>query len=1390
MTSKNLNQKRGWGLIPAAVVALALSSGLNGLHAQAVSNRLFAENFEGLALGPNREEGRAGLEVWTATPPTGWVQDNTGMPGFGTANDGIVEWAGWTFANKDWWVAAAGNQRRAEFAFGSGTVMIADPDEWDDASHAPGLFNAYVTLPPINTTGAAANSLILAFDSTWRPEAFDDGAPNFPVDENGRPTNHQNGVVDAWFGTAGGTTNRVIDFDSDSESPNFKRDGDFINESAFVPLNNPAGTTSLNLRFGMLTAANDWWWAVDNIAVGYPPLLASVTGNGVAVTNRIVEALGKTVNEAAGITVTVNGTTVTPVEVSRSMVNDNVPDSERLFVAYTGTTVFPPRSRVNVTVRYTDNTGRLIEDAGSFVAPGYLSASATPRVVTAVLTDAEWLTINEAAGVQLELNGTSVTPSSVVRSGTQVLVNYTSPTLLPSNERYTVRATYRSATGQVLTETVGFTTPTYATLNPAVATAAGTAAEAGMVWRTHQSPTNRPTTIATVENQLAGLLGPSVHDASGEVNGVFPIELVNFDQAGGEAGNFRASGAAELAVADGVVPGLPGGPEFTLTDNVVGEARAFIEIPTAGLYTMVVNSDDGFRLTVGTTNNPTAQVLGVFDGGRGSADSLIYFNVTQPGVYFFRLVWMEGGGGANVEWFTVNSNGTRALVNGTQTGALRAFRRRTVAEPVPAVSNRLFAENFEGLALGPNREEGRAGLEVWTATPPTGWVQDNTGMPGFGTANDGIVEWAGWTFANKDWWVAAAGNQRRAEFAFGSGTVMIADPDEWDDASHAPGLFNAYVTLPPINTTGAAANSLILAFDSTWRPEAFDDGAPNFPVDENGRPTNHQNGVVDAWFGTAGGTTNRVIDFDSDSESPNFKRDGDFINESAFVPLNNPAGTTSLNLRFGMLTAANDWWWAVDNIAVGYPPLLASVTGNGVAVTNRIVEALGKTVNEAAGITVTVNGTTVTPVEVSRSMVNDNVPDSERLFVAYTGTTVFPPRSRVNVTVRYTDNTGRLIEDAGSFVAPGYLSASATPRVVTAVLTDAEWLTINEAAGVQLELNGTSVTPSSVVRSGTQVLVNYTSPTLLPSNERYTVRATYRSATGQVLTETVGFTTPTYATLNPAVATAAGTAAEAGMVWRTHQSPTNRPTTIATVENQLAGLLGPSVHDASGEVNGVFPIELVNFDQAGGEAGNFRASGAAELAVADGVVPGLPGGPEFTLTDNVVGEARAFIEIPTAGLYTMVVNSDDGFRLTVGTTNNPTAQVLGVFDGGRGSADSLIYFNVTQPGVYFFRLVWMEGGGGANVEWFTVNNNGTRALVNGTQTGALRAFRRRTVAEPGTSTGGRIQSIARNGANVVITYTGTLKSATTLNGPFTNVSGATSPATITPSEAFRFYRAE
>jgi len=169
-----------------------------------------------------------------------------------------------------------------------------------------------------------------------------------------------------------------------------------------------------------------------------------------------------------------------------------------------------------------------------------------------------------------------------------------------------------------------------------------------MYWRSHQFAAARPagTVLSAAESHLAGALGASEHDASGEVGGVFKIDYVNFDQASGEAGNFKASGLAELAVNDEAIPGIPG--VNGSTDNIAGEVLTFVEIPAAGVYAMVVNSDDGFQVSVGTTNNVKSQVLGEFNGGRGSSDTQFYFEATKAGVYLFRLLWMEGTGGANV----------------------------------------------------------------------------------------------------------------------------------------------------------------------------------------------------------------------------------------------------------------------------------------------------------------------------------------------------------------------------------------------------------------------------------------------------------------------------------------------------------------------------------------------------------------------------------------------------------------------------------------------------------------------------------------------------------------------------------------------------------------------
>ena len=120
----------------------------------------------------------------------------------------------------------------------------------------------------------------------------------------------------------------------------------------------------------------------------------------------------------------------------------------------------------------------------------------------------------------------------------------------------------------------------------------------------------------------------------------------------------------------------------------------------------------------------------------------------------------------------------------------------------------LLSEDFEGLPLGPNVDEGVAGTAVWTDIPPAGWINDASGVPGVDNpANDGVTEWAGWGFANKAWWVQTAGDQRRSEFTLGQGTVAIADPDEWDDAGH-PGPssadpYDVWLSTSPIDLSSA-----------------------------------------------------------------------------------------------------------------------------------------------------------------------------------------------------------------------------------------------------------------------------------------------------------------------------------------------------------------------------------------------------------------------------------------------------------------------------------------------------------------------------------------------------------------------------------------------------------
>ncbi len=248
-------------------VCLGLFSS-NSAEAQLI---LLQEDFEGVTLQPFQEEedGQSG-DVWTNVPPTGWTTDNSGVPGIGDpTTDGVIDWANWAFVNKDAWVDAAGGQDRELFDFGTGNVMVADADEWDDLdgtlrdpiAQTPtpdNLYDVFATTPVLNIpAGLPAGRIKLSFDSSWRPEAFDD------LDEENNQTATLKAIYD------GGTPIEIVNWDSDEESDNFRADAP--NERfTQIDLQYDGSATTLQLEFALTDAWNDWWWAIDNVLVEVP----------------------------------------------------------------------------------------------------------------------------------------------------------------------------------------------------------------------------------------------------------------------------------------------------------------------------------------------------------------------------------------------------------------------------------------------------------------------------------------------------------------------------------------------------------------------------------------------------------------------------------------------------------------------------------------------------------------------------------------------------------------------------------------------------------------------------------------------------------------------------------------------------------------------------------------------------------------------------------------------------------------------------------------------------------------------------------------------------------------------------------------------------------------
>ena len=212
------------------------------LTGRAASVVLWSEDFEGLpltdAVSPSET---AGTAVWTAAPPSGWQLDTGETPA-----GGPVEFFGWTFVEKDWWATTAGDQGRLGFTTGDGTIAVADPDEYDDIGDIdPFGFEASLTSPVIDVTGVEADSLRLEFDSSWLPEDSQTGRLEIAID--------------------GSTFRSLLVWDSEPNDQ-FKPaslDEHVVLDSVVLGITSPA--ESVQFRWSLDEAGNDWWWAIDNV---------------------------------------------------------------------------------------------------------------------------------------------------------------------------------------------------------------------------------------------------------------------------------------------------------------------------------------------------------------------------------------------------------------------------------------------------------------------------------------------------------------------------------------------------------------------------------------------------------------------------------------------------------------------------------------------------------------------------------------------------------------------------------------------------------------------------------------------------------------------------------------------------------------------------------------------------------------------------------------------------------------------------------------------------------------------------------------------------------------------------------------------------------------------
>ncbi len=180
-------------------------------------------------------------------------------PGWGSTSDGVTSgeerWNGWSFSTIRDWTWASGTDMRHWFTRGHGQVAVIDSKQ--QRLNATDSMVAALSTPDVDVSGH--EKVVVNFDHHYRQ-----GGPEQLAEV-------------------------LVSFDGDERQIAEFREDTFSRHEA-IEVDVPAGAETMSVSFRYVNGNDDWWWAVDNVAVTTP--LGEVQGEPTAIVDVLSDVQG------------------------------------------------------------------------------------------------------------------------------------------------------------------------------------------------------------------------------------------------------------------------------------------------------------------------------------------------------------------------------------------------------------------------------------------------------------------------------------------------------------------------------------------------------------------------------------------------------------------------------------------------------------------------------------------------------------------------------------------------------------------------------------------------------------------------------------------------------------------------------------------------------------------------------------------------------------------------------------------------------------------------------------------------------------------------------------------------------------------------------------------